>query len=62
MAASGAAAKKEPTYSPGLAGIYAGETKISTVGKEDVGLLYRGTCHMSCVCEVVGGAGACGLR
>jgi len=32
----------KPAYSPGLAGVIAGETKISTVGKENVGLTYRG--------------------
>ena len=30
------------TYSPGLEGIIAGQTAISTVGKEHVGLTYRG--------------------
>lgn len=30
------------TYSPGLEGIVAGQTAISTVGKEHVGLTYRG--------------------
>jgi 2-methylcitrate synthase len=30
------------TYSPGLEGVVAGETAISTVGKEKVGLTYRG--------------------
>jgi 2-methylcitrate synthase len=30
------------TYSPGLEGVVAGETAISTVGKEGVGLTYRG--------------------
>ncbi len=34
---------KKPTFSPGLAGIYAGETTISTVGEKGVGLTYRGT-------------------
>jgi len=32
----------EPKFSPGLAGVYAGATAISTVGKEELGLLYRG--------------------
>jgi len=31
-----------PAYSPGLEGIVAGQTAISTVGKEHVGLTYRG--------------------
>ena len=31
-----------PSYSPGLEGIVAGQTAISTVGKEHVGLTYRG--------------------
>lgn len=35
-------AAEKPKYSPGLAGVYAGETAISTVGKEELGLLYRG--------------------
>eukprot|EP00808_Paulinella_micropora_P022928 g784.t1 len=34
--------KEEPKYSPGLAGVYAGKTAISTVGKEGIGLTYRG--------------------
>jgi len=33
---------EKPTYSKGLAGIIAGETSISTVGKEGLGLSYRG--------------------
>jgi 2-methylcitrate synthase len=33
---------KTTTYSPGLEGIIAGQTAISTVGKEHVGLTYRG--------------------
>jgi len=31
-----------PAYSPGLEGVVAGQTAISTVGKEHVGLTYRG--------------------
>ena len=31
-----------PAYSPGLEGVVAGETAISTVGKKDTGLSYRG--------------------
>jgi len=30
------------SYSPGLEGVVAGQTSISTVGKEHVGLTYRG--------------------
>src|SRR5512135_521544 len=30
------------SYSPGLEGVIAGETAISTVGKEGMGLTYRG--------------------
>jgi 2-methylcitrate synthase len=33
---------KASTYSPGLEGVVAGQTAISTVGKEHVGLTYRG--------------------
>jgi 2-methylcitrate synthase len=33
---------EKPTYSKGLAGVIAGETSISTVGKEGLGLSYRG--------------------
>jgi 2-methylcitrate synthase len=33
---------RAPTYSPGLEGVVAGQTAISTVGKEHVGLTYRG--------------------
>eukprot|EP00457_Paulinella_chromatophora_P007383 gb/GEZN01007406.1/.p1 GENE.gb/GEZN01007406.1/~~gb/GEZN01007406.1/.p1 ORF type:complete len:382 (+),score=38.48 gb/GEZN01007406.1/:38-1183(+) len=36
------ATKPTPTFSPGLAGVYAGSTAISTVGKEGLGLTYRG--------------------
>jgi len=32
----------EKKYSPGLAGVYAGETQISTVGEKGIGLTYRG--------------------
>jgi len=39
---STSSSSQKPTYSKGLAGIYAGETAISTVGKEGVGLTYRG--------------------
>jgi 2-methylcitrate synthase len=31
-----------PAYSPGLAGVIAGETAICTVGKKGMGLMYRG--------------------
>jgi 2-methylcitrate synthase len=31
-----------PSYSPGLEGVVAGETAISTVGKKETGLTYRG--------------------
>jgi citrate synthase len=42
-AASVAPAVKEvPKYSRGLAGVIAGESAISTVGKEGFGLMYRG--------------------
>src|SRR5262245_55179682 len=37
-----AAEAKKPAYSPGLVGVPAGETVISTVGKESFGLTYRG--------------------
>ncbi len=33
---------EKSNYSKGLAGIIAGETKICTVGKEGLGLNYRG--------------------
>jgi len=42
-ASTGAAlAKEAPKYSRGLAGVIAGESAISTVGKEGFGLMYRG--------------------
>jgi len=41
MAAAGAKPNK-PAYSPGLAGVVATESVISTVGKESIGLTYRG--------------------
>lgn len=34
--------KTQHKYSPGLAGVPAGYTKVSTVGKEGFGLMYRG--------------------
>lgn len=37
-----AAPAPAPTYAKGLAGVIAGESAISTVGKEGVGLTYRG--------------------
>lgn len=32
----------QPKYSRGLAGVYAGKSKVSTVGKQGFGLMYRG--------------------
>jgi 2-methylcitrate synthase len=40
--AAATAAKEAPKYSRGLAGVVAGESAISTVGKEGFGLMYRG--------------------